>query len=102
MDLLAVPVGGDSYAQIGPASGSGSESASIGSPDRFIEDWTRQFNEYFPPQTRDRELAVNLEEMQLTAEPSIDRYVATKTEELRRRQRELELQLRLQAAERKR
>lgn len=71
IELVSVPVGADSFAQIGSADGSSDEGSVA-----VVEGWRKLCSQYFPRKSTDAEVVVNLDELKLSAEPLIDQLVA--------------------------
>ena len=73
LELVSVPVGADSFAQIGGADGDGGgDDGSVA----LVEGWRRLCAQYFPRKPTDAEVVVNLDELKLSAEPQLDQLVA--------------------------
>ena len=73
LDLVSVPVGADSFAQIGGADGDGGgDDGSVA----LVDGWRRLCAQYFPRKATDAEVVVNLDELKLSAEPQLDQLVA--------------------------
>ena len=125
IELVSVPVGADSFAQIGSADGSSDEGSVA-----VVEGWRKLCAQYFPRKPTDAEVVVNLDELKLSAEPQIDHLVAQResdnrtrtvkislavtdpvlifsvlylftlsSEELKKKKRDLDLQRKMQAAD---
>jgi len=104
IELVQVPVGTDSFAQIGEAGSQQQQenrnnSTNDLSADELLHGWQTLFETYFPIQAADAELAVNLDELKLLSEPTIDQLVQQKEEELKKKKREIDLQRKMAAAD---
>ena len=80
IELVSVPVGADSFAQIGSADGTTDEGSVA-----VVEGWRKLCAQYFQRKPTDAEVVVNLDELKLSAEPQIDQLVAHRESDQRTR-----------------
>ena len=73
-----VSAGGDSFAQIGSSKGGDAEAAEGESSVALVDGWKAMCAECFPSRLSDAETVVNLEELQLLPEPTLDVAVHSK------------------------
>ena len=78
LEAIVVSAGGDSFAQIGSAKSGDGEGGGAELSGALVDGWVAMYADYFPVKASDAEAVVNLDDLQLLPEPSIDAAVHAK------------------------